>query len=156
MVRWWDCEAGVNHPAATGPNDDEYGALSDGRGNVFGRRSCTYSTHLVADCEPTAGPVPTARWIGSSMDLVPLLQLPAEDPKELQQQQHEGAGTSAGAAGGGGGSNGGSAVAPTLLGVLKRLQQQCTIFKRSAVELTDGDEEDVQVGGALIITSCRG
>jgi hypothetical protein len=86
------------------------------------------------------------------MDLVPLLQLPAEDPKELQQQQQKQKQQEEGPRhmGGSGGTNTGSvpsAAAPTLLSVLKRLQQQCTVFKRSAQELTDGDEEDVQVGG---------
>lgn len=80
------------------------------------------------------------------MDLIPLLQLPAEDPRELQQQQQQqGVGRDGGCAGSS--NHLGVAVSPTLLGALKRLQQQCTVFKRSAVELTDGDEEDVQVGG---------
>ena len=43
--------------------------------------------HLV--CGFSADGVATVSWVGSSMHFMPLLQLPGEGPKELQQQQHQ-------------------------------------------------------------------
>ncbi|WIA13418.1 hypothetical protein OEZ85_006998 [Tetradesmus obliquus] len=74
------------------------------------------------------------RLIGSCTDLLPLLQLPADDPRDATPP-------AAAAAAGNPGSS--SSSNSTLLSALQRLDQQARLFQKSAQQLMqdEGDEE---------------
>lgn len=76
----------------------------------------------------------TCRLIGSCTDLLPLLQLPADDPRDATPP-------AAAAAAGNPGSS--SSSNSTLLSALQRLDQQARLFQKSAQQLMqdEGDEE---------------
>lgn len=71
------------------------------------------------------------RHVGASTDLLPLLQLPADDPRD----------SSSSAAAPSGGPSSSSSPSITLLGVLRRLEQQARLYRRSAEQLMAEDED---------------
>lgn len=77
------------------------------------------------------------RLVGGSMDLVPLLALPAVSPDDTDDADHNDDNAPATA--------GGNSKPVTLLDELSHVYQQCSVFKKSANELAAGDAEDVQV-----------
>lgn len=72
------------------------------------------------------------RLVGSSTDLLPLLQLPADDPRDASPPAH----TSTAA-----GPSSSSTTVTTLLSTLRRLEQQAKMYRRSAEQLMAQDEE---------------
>jgi hypothetical protein len=82
------------------------------------------------------------RLIGSYTDLLPLLQLPADDPRDATTPPAAAAAAgnpSAAAAA----TNGTANSSSTLLSALQRLDQQARLFQKSAQQLMqdEGDEE---------------
>lgn len=95
-------------------------------------RAVLYSPlHATAHC----------RLIGSSPDLLPLLQLPADDPRD--------SGNNTAAANP---SSGTSSSSCTLMSALLRLQQQANLFRKSAADLmADEDDEDATAAVCLAL-----
>jgi len=69
--------------------------------------------------------------VGASTDLLPLLQLLADDPRD----------SSSSSAAPSGGPSSSSSPSTTLLGVLRRLEQQARLYRRSAEQLMAEDED---------------
>jgi hypothetical protein len=78
-----------------------------------------HPTNFAQQTAHTTTTTTACRHMGSSMELVPALQQPAASPADPDP------------------------AAPSLLAVMQRLHTQCSIFKKSAEQLGEGDEEDI-------------